>query len=180
MFGAETPALLWHSVCSARSIVSIGSQPRVHPLTIVIVEDDGELRDALRIFLERDGFRTIEFESATRAHDELDLPTFDAVILDKEMPGINGLDFLAYLHGRFPDVPVILMTAFGGAAVADAAFARGAARYIEKPFPMNGLVSAVRSVIDASQRDGKTASRERPQRSTGREARKATTEDEDA
>jgi two-component system nitrogen regulation response regulator GlnG len=130
--------------------VSIGVRRVAHPLTIVIVEDDGEMRDVLRIFLEREGFRTIEFESATRAHDELEFQAFDAVILDKEMPGIDGLDFLAYLHGRFPHVPVILMTAFGGAGVADAAFARGAARYIEKPFPMKGVVSAVRSAIDAA------------------------------
>ena len=122
----------------------------MHLPTIVIVEDDGEMRDVLRIFLERDGFRTIEFESATRAHDEIELQAFDAVILDKEMPGIDGLDFLAYLHGRFPDVPVILMTAFGGSAVAEAAFARGAARYLEKPFPMNGVVSAVRLAIAAA------------------------------
>ena len=132
--------------------MAIGGQRRVHPLTIVIVEDDGEMRDVLRIFLERDGLRTIEFESASRARDELESQAFDAVILDKEMPGIDGLDFLAYLHGRFPEVPVILMTAFGGAAVADAAFARGAARYIEKPFPMNAVASAVRSAIAAAGR----------------------------
>ena len=47
-------------------------------------------------------------------------------------------------------MPVILMTAFGGSVVADVAFARGAVRYIEKPFPMNGVVAAVRSAIAAA------------------------------
>jgi DNA-binding NtrC family response regulator len=114
----------------------------------MIVEDDGEMRAVLRAFLERDGFRAIEYESATRARAEMEQQTFDAVILDKEMPGIDGLDFLAFLRRRFPGVPVIFVTAFGGAAVADAAFARGATQYIEKPFLISTVVRALHSAID--------------------------------
>ena len=117
------------------------------PPTIILVEDDGEMRKLLRAFLERDGFLAVEYESATRARTDIERQTFDAVILDKEMPGIDGLDFLAFVHGRFPAVPVILVTAFGGRSVEEAAVARGASRYIEKPFRIGDVVSALRSVI---------------------------------
>jgi DNA-binding NtrC family response regulator len=126
------------------------SMPPLSPLrspTIILVEDDGEMRKLLRAFLERDGFRAVEYESATLARADIERQTFDAVILDKEMPGLDGLDFLAFVHGRFPAVPVILVTAFGGCTVEAAAFARGASRYIEKPFRIGDVVSALRSVI---------------------------------
>ena len=70
----------------------------------------------------------------------------DAVILDKEMPNMSGLDFLALLRRRCPDTPVILITAFGGPVVADEAQRRGAARYLEKPFRMTDLLEAIRTV----------------------------------
>jgi DNA-binding response OmpR family regulator len=126
------------------------SAPPLSPLrppTIMLVEDDGEMRKLLRAFLERDGFRAMEYESATLARADIERQTFDAVILDKEMPGLDGLDFLAFVHGRFPAVPVILVTAFGGRTVEEAALARGASRYIEKPFRIGDVVSALRSVI---------------------------------
>jgi DNA-binding response OmpR family regulator len=89
------------------------------PMKVLIIEDDGAMRAVLRDVLELEGYRVTE-----RA-DGADLPAlaehehFDAVILDKEIPGCNGLDLLALLRRRRPAVPVIFVTALGGRGVAD-------------------------------------------------------------
>jgi DNA-binding NtrC family response regulator len=71
---------------------------------------------------------------------------FDAVVLDKELPGPNGLDLLSFLHKRLPAVPVILVTAFGGPVVAEEAANRGAYSYLEKPFRMTAILAALAGV----------------------------------
>lgn len=119
----------------------------MHRTTVVIVEDDAEMRIVLRAFLERAGYAALEYESAMSARADIGQQTFAAVILDKHMPGLDGLDFLAFLHGRYPTIPVIVVTAFGGPAVEAAALARGAARYIEKPCRIADVVDAIRSVL---------------------------------
>ena len=56
---------------------------------------------------------------------------FDLIILDKEMPGLTGLELLPILSREFPGVPVVLVTAFGGPHVAASALRLGAASYLE-------------------------------------------------
>jgi DNA-binding NtrC family response regulator len=70
----------------------------------------------------------------------------DVVVLDKEMPGIGGFDFLSFIRRRCPEIPVILITAFGGPRVAEEAFRRGATRYLEKPFRVTDLLGEIRTV----------------------------------
>ncbi len=113
----------------------------------MIVEDDPDMRAVLCRHIEHEGFQVIAHESATRARAVVDETAFDAVILDKHMPGIDGLDFLAFLHSRFPAVPVLVITAFGGRVTEQDALARGAASYLEKPFRLDDLVMALRSVL---------------------------------
>jgi len=119
------------------------------PATLLIVEDDPEMRAVLKDFLEREGHRVIPEASGERAIAAVESERIDAVILDKEMPGMSGLDFLSFVRHRFPGTPVILITAFGGSRVAEEAFRRGAAGYLEKPFRVADLLRAVRGVIEA-------------------------------
>lgn len=116
--------------------------------TVLVIDDDQEMRAVLRDFLEREGHRVIEESSGEGAIATTALERVDAVILDKEMPGIHGFEFLSFLRRRWPDMPVILITAFGGSRVAEEAFHRGATRYLEKPFRVAELLGAVRTVIE--------------------------------
>lgn len=113
---------------------------------VMVVEDDPEMRVLLKDFLEREGYRVINRVSGEQALKAIESEEFTAVILDKEIPGMRGLDLLSVLRRRWPKVPVILITAFGGAAVAKEAFARGAHRYLEKPFRVDDLLAVLRSV----------------------------------
>jgi CheY-like chemotaxis protein len=125
--------------------------------TVLIVEDDDAMRAMLRDALEREGYEVIERPDGDSLAILLEGEPCDAVVLDKEMPGgPNGLDLLAFLRTRFPALPVILVTAFGGPDIAREARLRGAHTYLEKPFRvaaiLDTLAAAVNQARDARRR----------------------------
>jgi CheY-like chemotaxis protein len=69
-----------------------------------------------------------------------------AIILDHEMPGDWGLEILPTLRQRWPAIPVVIITAFGGPKARETATRLGAAAYLDKPFRVADLVSIVRRV----------------------------------
>ena len=124
----------------------MGSDVAQGAKAVLVVDDDPEMRALLRDYLERDGFEVVDSARGEDAMVLVERRTFDAAILDKETPGMSGLELLAFLRRTHPEVPVIVITAFGGGAVAEEAFARGASRYLEKPFRIKDLVAALRTV----------------------------------
>lgn len=112
---------------------------------IIIVDDDSEMRSLLEDFLNNQGYRTITFPVATEAllalapgghlsnNGEGDV---DAIISDIKMPGIDGMDFTAQLKKLRPEIPVILITAFGSIETAIEAMRKGAFHYVVKPFKL--------------------------------------------
>ena len=117
--------------------------------TVLVIDDDQGMRQVLKDFLERDGHRVVEAASGEAAVSAVELESIDVVILDKEMPGMNGMEVLSFLHRRFPSTPVILVTAFGGPHVAEESFRRGAVEYIEKPFRLSNVVDRVQKLMNA-------------------------------
>jgi DNA-binding response OmpR family regulator len=117
------------------------------PATVLVVEDDPEMRSLLRAFLQRDGYRVIEEARGDRAQLLVESERLDAAIVDKEIPGLNGLELLSVLRHRRPEVPVILITAFGGPTVAAEALRRGARYYVEKPFRVTTILEAVEGLV---------------------------------
>jgi two-component system nitrogen regulation response regulator GlnG len=73
-----------------------------------------------------------------------------AIILDHEMPGDWGLEVLAALRSAHPEVPVIFVTAFGSAAMRDAATRDGAAAYLGKPFRLDDLIATLHRLVAPS------------------------------
>jgi CheY-like chemotaxis protein len=117
--------------------------------TILVVDDDAEMRTLIHDFLRGAGFAVREAASGSEAVAAVEVQHPDVVILDKEMPGMGGFDVLARLQRCLPGTPVILVTAFGGQHVAEQAFLRGAARYLEKPFRVHDLVLIVQSLTES-------------------------------
>jgi len=115
--------------------------------TVLVIDDDPEMRAVLRDFLEREGYRVVEAASGPAAIFAVESEAIDVAILDKEMPGMNGLDVLSFLQRRCPELPVIFITAFGGPEVAQESRQRGAVYYVEKPFRVGSIVETVQSVI---------------------------------
>ena len=117
-----------------------------HRPSVMIVDDDAEMRALLRDALERDGFDVRE-DSGGHLVPLLERRAPDAIVLDKEMAGVNGLDLLSYIRRRHPGLPVIVVTAFGGTEVEAEALRRGATYYIDKPFRVARLLAMLRAAL---------------------------------
>jgi FixJ family two-component response regulator len=114
--------------------------------TIMVIDDDPEMRAVLRDVLTHEGFHVHEEPGPEQVPEAVDALRPAAVIVDKEMPGSNGLDLVAALGHRYPALPIIVITAFGGAAIRAEARRQGAADYLEKPFRMATLLDALRAL----------------------------------
>jgi len=120
-------------------------------LTVLVVDDDGVWRAALAGWLEREGFRVVGLPRGERVVQAVKICGADAVILDVHLPGLNGLEVLGAVRNMWPQLPVIVTTAFGGVDVAEMARRRGATSYLEKPFRMADLITELRRVIAPAQ-----------------------------
>lgn len=115
--------------------------------TVLIVEDDAALGEALGDTLELAGYRPQWAEHAARALEFLGQEPIDLVISDVHMKGMDGHALLQRIKVVQPDLPVLLMTAYGTIDKAVAAIRHGAADYLTKPFAADALLAAVQKHI---------------------------------
>jgi two-component system response regulator AtoC len=105
--------------------------------TILIAEDDRAIRFSLACSLKANGYGVIEAGDGDEALAAIEREHPDAVLLDLKMPGRDGLAVLAALGPGLADLPVIVITAYGGSAAAIEAMRRGAYDYLTKPFDLD-------------------------------------------
>ncbi|WP_026958004.1 sigma-54-dependent transcriptional regulator [Aliagarivorans taiwanensis] len=111
--------------------------------TILIVEDDAGLREALVDTLMLSGYSVVEADCAEQALIRLNESEVDLVISDIQMPGMDGLNLLKNIKKRWSTVPVLLMTAYAKIDDAVNAMRDGAVDYIAKPFAPEVLLNQV-------------------------------------
>jgi|WetSurMetagenome_2_1015567.scaffolds.fasta_scaffold06005_4 DNA-binding NtrC family response regulator len=124
-----------------------GGLPLARP-RLLVVEDDPEMREFLTDTLTGEGFLTDSAGDGAEALIRLRAHPFAAVLLDKNMPGLSGLDLLPSLRTMCPDTPVILTTAFGDAETEQEAATKGAYAYLPKPFTTQSLLEAIRCALE--------------------------------
>ncbi len=107
---------------------------------ILVVDDEPLKRITLQIELSEQGFEVYDAADALSARRIFDSKPIDVVVTDVRMPGMDGLDLLAYVKKVRPDVEVILMTAYAAVDTAVLAIKRGAYDYITKPFTTQELI----------------------------------------
>ncbi|MBV8078683.1 MAG: response regulator, partial [Planctomycetaceae bacterium] len=95
------------------------------PEPILVADDDRTIRRNLVRLLQAEGYRTLEAASGTEALALIRAEAPAAVLLDLKMPGPDGLEVLRQLGPTLADLPVIVITAFGGSAAAIEAMRRG-------------------------------------------------------
>ncbi|MFN7685273.1 MAG: response regulator, partial [Oligoflexia bacterium] len=105
---------------------------------VLIVDDEENLLKVLEETLKREGFEVAAYSDPkiileVGSSDPIDLSQIDVVLTDLTMPGGSGFELLDYLREMRPDLPVILMTAFGSVEKAVEAMRRGAFDFITKP-----------------------------------------------
>ena len=116
------------------------------------IDDDRSIRWVLEKALGRENIPFKSFVSADDALDELDHSLPQIVMSDIRMPGNSGLDLLQILRTDYPNLPVIIMTAYSDLESAVSAFQGGAFEYLPKPFDVNHAVELIRRALEQSQR----------------------------
>jgi two-component system, response regulator FlrC len=112
--------------------------------SVLVVEDDAALREALVDTLHAAGIAALAAPDAPAALELLQREEIALVISDVQMPGPNGYQLLSSIKRLRPDLPVVLMTAYGTVAQAVAAMREGATDYIVKPFDAQALIEMAR------------------------------------
>jgi DNA-binding NtrC family response regulator len=124
------------------------------PPSILVVDDEESLRHSVSRALRREGYTVDAAATAGEAVERLGRRPFDAVVTDVRLPDLCGLDVLAACSRVRPGMPVIVMTGFGTMDTALEAMRRGARDFLEKPFPAERLLEAVRAGLEQPSRPG--------------------------
>ena len=116
-------------------------------ISVLVIDDDESMCDLAKAGLERQGYSV---EARSRSSDGLALleqRDFDAVITDLNLDGISGLDICKHITENRPDIPVIVITAFGDMRAAISAIRVGAYDFINKPIDMMALAHTVERAV---------------------------------
>ncbi|PKO59133.1 MAG: sigma-54-dependent Fis family transcriptional regulator [Betaproteobacteria bacterium HGW-Betaproteobacteria-19] len=116
----------------------------IEHLNILVVEDDAALRDAVCFTLEMAGHGVTGVDGGPSALAELERQSFNLVVSDLRMQPMDGLQLLGEIRARLPQLPVLLMTAYGDVDKAVAAMRGGACDFLMKPFETDVLLENVR------------------------------------
>lgn len=115
-----------------------------------VVDDEPQMRKALRRVLTSFGFDVREFGGAGELLESLASSDLDCLLVDLHMPGINGFELLEILSERRVRFPVIVLTAADEAGSEKRARSLGAAGYLRKPVDRNDLLAAIESALAAA------------------------------
>jgi DNA-binding response OmpR family regulator len=113
------------------------------PKTILVVDDDRELVDGVRMVLERAGYRVLQAHDGHQGKQKIYDTRPDLVILDMMMPRMGGYPVLEHFKGKPDAPPVIMITANEGSRHKAYAEYLGVVAYLRKPFAMEKLLDAV-------------------------------------
>ena len=115
---------------------------------ILLIDDEEIFRKPLAKTILSAGFLVEAATSVEEAREKLAGDEFDLVVSDIRMPGTDGISFARELHAAFPDLPVILMTAYGSIKTAIDAMKAGAEDYILKPFEPDEILLLIRRALE--------------------------------
>ncbi len=117
---------------------------------VLLVEDDDSIAEMLRGFFERDGYRYLHAVSGEEAIQRLKIRPVSAVLLDINLPGIDGVETCRQIR-EFSSVPVIMLTARDSEVDKVVGLEIGADDYVTKPFSPRELLARVKAVLRRSE-----------------------------
>ncbi|MDA8142031.1 MAG: sigma-54 dependent transcriptional regulator [Desulfobacteraceae bacterium] len=116
--------------------------------TILIVDDEKNYPLILSAVLQDEGFETLTANSGQEALEVLDHSDVDLVLTDMKMPKMDGIELLQRIKSQNPELPIIMMTAYGTVEKAVEAMQKGAYSYILKPFDNEQMILYVNKALD--------------------------------
>src|SRR4030043_1199490 len=117
---------------------------------ILIAEDEKTQRDLLEGFLKKEGFSVEAVANGREALQKLQGNFFDIALIDYKMPEFDGLQTLQEIRKHYPDLPVIMMTAYGTVETAVASMKEGALDYLTKPIDLDELLIKFQKILERS------------------------------
>lgn len=116
---------------------------------MLVVDDEPGLRDLVCRTLETEGFRTLEAAHGAEALELMESApdTVDLVVTDVVMPGMDGRELGRRLAQRWPDLPILYISAYDVNDIFRRGSPRSSAPFLQKPFPLEKLVATVRDLI---------------------------------
>tara|TARA_R110000850_G_scaffold8950_11_gene32961 strand:+ start:3248 stop:5212 length:1965 start_codon:yes stop_codon:yes gene_type:complete len=108
-----------------------GVRPGTRTKTVLVIDDDPSVIRLIEKSLQ--GSANVLHEFGAPEPDSLDLEGIDLVFLDYQMPVRNGIEVLAEIRADYPDLPIVFLTGFGSAELAEAAMEAGASEFLTKP-----------------------------------------------
>ena len=117
--------------------------------SVLLIEDEPNIIEAIRFLLERQGFDVSEHSDGSTAHAEILRLKPDLVVLDLMLPGKSGLQILEEIRATAATVqlPVLMLTAKGQRRDREAAENAGVSKFITKPFSNDDIVASVKSLL---------------------------------
>ena len=127
----------------------MGTKPPKY--TILVVDDEKLLRDLIATFLSKLGHSCITATDGVDALDKIKGNKIDAVLTDIKMPNMDGITLASKISIQYPELPVMIMTAFEEEDTAGLAICAGARDFIKKPFSLNEFSVRLHKMINDSE-----------------------------
>ena len=115
-----------------------------------VLDDDKSIRWVFEKALSKASIPIKTFANTNEAINQFNHETPSVIISDIRMPGESGLIFLNKVKSKFPDIPIIIMTAYSDLDTAVSAFKEGAFEYIAKPFDIDKVIEVIRQAMSES------------------------------
>jgi len=119
---------------------------------ILIVEDEEDILELMEFNLSREGFETIGFLNTKRVTEVLAEEKVDLILMDRNLPGTEGSEFIASLRRQGINTPVIFISAKDKDEEIEQGFERGGDDYLTKPFSMKELILRVKAILRRTQK----------------------------
>ena len=114
---------------------------------ILVIDDEAAIRESLEVLLTLEGYAVRMVNDGEQGLRVLELENFDLVLLDLALPGQSGLELLPQIRERQPELPVIMITAYGTVDNVVEAVHAGAENFVQKPWDNEKLLADIRSAV---------------------------------
>jgi len=133
-------------VCATMIVPDVPNGNDMTTGTILLVDDEQKVCELLRVYLERSGYNVACLQQGNEVLDEVERRNPDLVLLDLNLPGVDGLEVCRALR-KLSDIPIIMLTARDEEADRIVGLELGADDYVTKPFSPRELVARVKAVL---------------------------------
>jgi len=120
---------------------------KIKSMKTLLIDDDKWIRNSMSIIFESEGCCLKAVETAEEGLRELERDTYEIIICDYKLPGIDGIEFFRKIHENSGAAVKILITAYGNTAITEQALCLGVNDVIEKPFTSKTIEDSLRKIM---------------------------------